>query len=257
VRRFSMSGREIIEGAGPFFYQGSSIGIILIHGGGGGTCADLKPLAEDLHAKGGYTISVPLLPGYGTSPEDLKNTSIQDWYDHLEKEIQALQQTCEKIYMGGHSMGGVLTLITASKHAFNGIFTISAPYDLKGILPKLIPLAKLFRIKYHGVDSNKFKEETGGKWVGYDKIPVNIGNKILLLLKEMKQLLYTIECPALLMQGRFDSEIKKSSMENIFSAIKSQIKKKVWLEQDHPILLCPDHDLIVSEIVAFINDETF
>ena len=246
-----------MEGAGPFFYKGSKIGIIMIHGGGGGTCADLKPLAEDLHEKGGYTISVPLLPGYGTSPEDLMNTSIQDWYDHLEKEMQTFQQKCEKIYMGGHSMGGVLALISASKHDFNGIFTISAPYDLKGILPKLIPLAKLFRIKYHGVESDKLREETGGKWVGYDKIPVNIGKKMLKMLKEMKKLLRAIKSPALLMQGRFDSVIKKSSMENIYNAIKTQKKKKVWLEQDHPILLCFEHDRIVSEIIAFIDDETF
>ena len=246
-----------MEGAGPFFYEGSKIGIIMIHGGGGGTCADLKPLAGDLHEKGGYTISVPLLPGYGTSPEDLKNTQMKEWHDHLEKEVQTLQQKCKKIYMGGHSMGGALTLISASKYVFEGIFTISAPYDLKGILPKLIPLAKLFRIKYHGVESVKFREETGGKWVGYDKIPVNIGNKIFAMLKEMKQLLHAIECPVLLMQGRFDAVIKKSSMENIFDAIKSIKKRKVWLEQDHPILLCPDHDRIVSEIIAFISNGAF
>ena len=41
-----MTKREIMEGAGPFFYEGSEIGIIMIHGGGGGTCADLKPLAR-------------------------------------------------------------------------------------------------------------------------------------------------------------------------------------------------------------------
>ena len=251
-----MQNAEIMEGAGPFFYEGSEIGLIMIHGGGGGTCADLKPLAEDLHEKGGYTISVPLLPGYGTSPEDLKSTSIQDWYDHLEKEVQALQKKCKKIFMGGHSMGGVLTLIFSTKFSFDGIFTISAPYALKGILPKLIPLARLFRVKYHGVDFEKLKEETGGKWIGYEKIPVNIGNKMVKMLKEMKQLLPAIKCPALLMQGRFDSMITKSSMENIYNAIQSQKKRKVELEMDHPILLCPEHDRIVSEILAFITDET-
>ena len=252
-----MPNTEIMEGAGPFFYEGSKIGIIMIHGGGGGTCADLKPLAEDLHEKGGYTISVPLLPGYGTTPEDLMNTSIQEWYDHLNKEVQALQKKCEKIYMGGHSMGGVLTLILASNYSFDGIFTISAPYGLKGILPKLIPLAKVFRVRYHGVEFEKLKEETGGKWIGYEKIPVNIGNKMLTMLKKMKKLLPAITCPALLMQGRFDSVIAKSSMESISNGMKSQKKKIVWLEQDHPILMCPDHDRIVSEILAFVTEGAF
>ena len=245
-----------MEGAGPFLYEGNEVGIIIIHGGGGGTCADLKPLAEDLHQNGGYTVSVPLLPGYGTSPEDLKNTKINEWYEHIDNEIKVLNKKCKKIIMGGHSMGGVLTLISATKNDFNAIFTIAAPYALNGILPKLIPLAKLFRIKYHKVDSDTLREETGGKWIGYDKIPVNIGNKILILLKEMKKRLSMVECPTLLFQGRFDAEIKKSSMEKISSTIKSRRKKSVWLDQGHPILLCNDHDKIVSEIIAFINDET-
>ena len=40
---------DIIPGAGPFYFEGNNVGILLIHGGGGGTCADLKPLAEELH----------------------------------------------------------------------------------------------------------------------------------------------------------------------------------------------------------------
>lgn len=244
----------IMPGAGPFYFEGSKIGILMIHGGGGGTCADLKPLAEDLHKKGGYTVKVPLLPGYGSSPEDLKNTQIDEWKSALEQEVKTLMNICDKIIVGGHSMGGVLTLILASYYYFDGIFTISAPIGARSFLIHLVPLFKIF-VKYHKNPSEQFRKDTNGKWVGYDKIPVNIGIKAKKLMKEMKQSLIKINCPTLLFQGRLDSDIKKNSMDYIFSTISSKNKKKIWLEHNaHPILCSPDHNQIVSELFNFINE---
>ena len=116
---------KIMDGAGPFFFEGNKIGVIIIHGGGGGTCADLKPLAEDLYRKGGYTISLPLLPGFGTKPEDLKEITIEEWKSTIDKELSKLMNKCDRIIVGGHSMGGLLTLIWAAHYSFNAIFTIS------------------------------------------------------------------------------------------------------------------------------------
>ncbi|MFX0104136.1 MAG: alpha/beta hydrolase [Candidatus Hodarchaeota archaeon] len=244
----------IMPGAGPFYFEGSKIGILMIHGGGGGTCADLKPLAEDLHKKGGYTVKVPLLPGYGSSPEDLKNTQIDEWKSALEQEVRTLMNTCDKIIVGGHSMGGVLTLILASNYYFDGIFTISAPIGARSFLIHIVPLFKIF-VKYHKIPSEQFRKDTHGKWVGYDKIPVNIGIKAKKLMKEMKYSLIEINCPILLFQGRLDSDIKKESMDYIFRNISSKNKRKIWLEHnDHPILDSPDHNQIVSELLNFIKE---
>ena len=93
-----------LSGAGPFYFNGNDIGILIIHGGGGGTCADLKPLGEDLQKKG-YTVHIPLLPGFGTSPDDLRITPLSAWKRALEREITLIREKCEKIIVGGHSMG--------------------------------------------------------------------------------------------------------------------------------------------------------
>ncbi len=108
--------KNTMPGAGPFYFGGNKTGILLIHGGGGGTCADLKPLAEYLHEEGGYTVHVPLLPGYGTSPEDLEKTPVSAWKEAVESEFKALKKKCDKVIVGGHSLGGVLTIIFASKN---------------------------------------------------------------------------------------------------------------------------------------------
>ena len=243
-----------LPGAGPFHFDGNDIGIIIIHGGGGGTCADLKPLGKDLHKKQGYTVHIPLLPGFGTSPEDLRNTHLSAWIRALEKEIILIREKCERIIVGGHSMGGVLSLILASNINIDGVFTISAPIGIRGFAPKLVPLLKIF-IKYYPITSKKLKQETNGKWVGYDKIPLNIVGKFNKLMKEMKKALGAITCPALFFQGRLDSQIKKGSMDFIYEIVNSKVKKKIWLDHnEHSILCSPDHDEIVSTIINFIDE---
>ena len=243
-----------LSGAGPFCFNGNDIGVIIIHGGGGGTCADLKPLGEDLHKKKGYTVHIPLLPGFGTSPEDLRFTPLSAWKEALEKEIMIIREKCEKIIVGGHSMGGVFSLILASNNNIDGVFTISAPIGLRGFAPKLVPLLNIF-VKYYPIPSETFKQETNGKWVGYDKIPLNIIGKFNRLMKEMKKAIRAINCPALFFQGRLDSVIKKNSMDFIYELVNSKVKKKIWLDHnDHPILCSPDHDEIVSALINFIDE---
>lgn len=243
-----------MPGAGPFYYEGNKIGILLIHGGGGGTCADLKPLAEDLHMKGDYTISLPLLPGYGTTPEDLKNIHINDWKTFLIQDLSKLKDKCDIVVLGGHSMGGALTLILAANYSPDAIFTISAPIGIQSYLFYLVPIFKIF-VKYFTINSEQFIKDTNGKWVGYDKMPLNVATKMKKLMKEVKKSLSNIKCPALILQGSLDSDIKRNSMDYIFKNIESKIKRKVWLKNNaHPILDSRDHDQIVLELVKFINE---
>ncbi len=73
-------------------------------------------------------------------------------------------------------------------------------------------------------------------------------------MDEMKRSLYNMQCPAILLRGCFDSEIKKDSIDYIAEKIGSRIKRKIWLKySDHPILNSPDHKQIVSELINFID----
>jgi carboxylesterase len=226
----------------------------MIPGGGGGTCADLKPLADDLYKENKFTIHIPLLPGFGTKPEDLRRASIDMWKNALKKEYNVLKEKCTVIIVGGHSMGGILSLLLAHQYEVSGIFLISTPIGIRGVGAKLVPIVKLF-IRYHKIPSETFREETNGKWVGYDKIPLNVVKKYKLLLKEMISILAEIKNPIVLFQGRKDTQIQKKSMDEIYKRVNSVKRKKVWLENNqHPILGCPDHSQIVKELNEFIHE---
>jgi carboxylesterase len=242
-----------LKGAGPFYFEGKTIGVLMLHGGGGGTAVDLKPLAKDIHNQLNCTVSVPLLPGYGTNPAELRTTAINQWHEFVRDEILKLKGNHSYIFIGGHSMGGLLSLIHAKEKNVLACFSISTPTGVRGFAVKLVPLLKPF-LKYHSIKSEELRKETNGQWVGYDEVPINIITKVKVLIEDMKRSLPQVKCPVILFQGKKDSQIAKNSMEFIYEHLKSNFKKKIWLERnDHPILGCPDHDVIVKEISTFIK----
>jgi len=62
-----------MPGAEPFFHSGGSTGVLLCHGftGSPGT---LRPWADYL-AEAGLTVSLPRLPGHGTTWQEMARTS--------------------------------------------------------------------------------------------------------------------------------------------------------------------------------------
>ena len=106
---------KVLPGAEPFYLKGSDTGVMLIHGGGGGTTADMRELGQFIHQETGYTVLAPLLPGYGTTKEDLAETTYEDWINAVKQNFLELKSEVKKIFVVGHSMGGVLTLILGSE----------------------------------------------------------------------------------------------------------------------------------------------
>ena len=102
-----------LEG-GPFFWEAGPVGVFLSHGFTA-TCAEARPLAKRLHADG-FSVAGPLLPGHGSVPQDLNRVCWQDWARAGEETYQQLKMRCERVFVGGESMGAVLALYLASQH---------------------------------------------------------------------------------------------------------------------------------------------
>ena len=73
---------EVLPGAEPFSRAGGAVGVLLCHGFTGSP-QSLRPWAEYL-ADQGLAVSVPLLPGHGTSWQDMARTTSADWYAEAE-----------------------------------------------------------------------------------------------------------------------------------------------------------------------------
>ena len=227
-----------LPGAEPLYIEGDSRGCLLLHGGGGGTAWDLKEFAQLLHERTGMTIWLPLLTGFGTEPEDLLGVTLDDWLHDAESGVDKLLRTCERVFVVGHSAGGVLALLTASKRKeIKGVVTWSAPYNIKMRLLSVlalvskIPLLRRAIPKMHESIPPKWLKEQG--WVGYDQIPTSIGLVMLEGLKRLKNSLNRVRCPALIIQGTEDDNVTRDSAEKILREITSEKKEMVLIEGAH------------------------
>ena len=104
----------ILTGAEPFNHDGSDVGVLLCHGFTG-TPQSMRPWGEYL-AERGFTVRVPLLPGHGTTWQEMNNTRWEDWYSCVDTAFRELHETCQRVVVGGLSMGASLALQLAQEH---------------------------------------------------------------------------------------------------------------------------------------------
>ena len=97
-----------------FFLEGGETGVLLIHGYTGSP-TEMRWIGDYLHARG-LTVSGPLLPGHGTTPETMNRCRWTDWTSHVEAALADLRARCKRAFVGGLSMDSLLTLYLAAQH---------------------------------------------------------------------------------------------------------------------------------------------
>ena len=73
----------ILPGAEPWSAEGGRDGVLVLHGFTGNP-QSMRGLAESL-AAAGFAVELPLLPGHGTSVDDMLPTRWDDWSSTAEK----------------------------------------------------------------------------------------------------------------------------------------------------------------------------
>jgi carboxylesterase len=251
---------DYLKGAEPLYIEGNTRGCLLLHGAGGGTAWDLKEFAQLLHERTGMTIWLPSLAGFGTRPEDLQDVTLNDWLNDAETGVVRLLETCERAFIVGHSAGGMLALLTASKRSdISGIVTWAAPYNVQTRLLHLLPtvsktpLLKRAIPKTHESTAPEWLKEKG--WVGYDWIPTTIGLVMSEGLKRLKKALPNVICPALIIQGTADGQITRNSAQKILQGIGSQTKEVCLLYEAHHPMMNEDayKDELFTRTIEFLQ----
>ncbi|AFG37546.1 alpha/beta hydrolase [Spirochaeta africana] len=91
------------------FFPGNERAVLLIHGFTG-TPYDMVYLGTQLNSQG-FTVSIPRLPGHGTSFADFRRTGKHFWLRRVVDEYLELERRFEQVYIAGLSMGGLLSII--------------------------------------------------------------------------------------------------------------------------------------------------
>jgi len=224
---------------GAYAADGGRMGVLLIHGFTG-SAAETRPMGEYLAARG-FTVRCPLLPGHGTTAEDLTHIHWQAWAKAAESALDDLQDRCQVVFVGGLSLGALLTLWFGAEHPeIAGLLAMAPAVRVRN---RWLPLSLALRyvLKYWPF-SPPGDQDLGDPdglqriWC-YDQTPLWGAAEVYLLQRRVRRALPRVRQPILIFQGRRDAALAPEAAQVVYDRVASTDKTLVWLEHSGHNLL--------------------
>jgi carboxylesterase len=213
----------------------------------------MRPWGEHLGAAG-FTVSVPRLPGHGTTWQELNRTSWNDWYAEAVRSLDNLRDQCDEIFVGGLSMGGCLALRLAEERPDDvaGVLLVNpsvASLDKRlaalPLLKRVLPAVKALGndIKKPGVDE-----------MAYARTPLKALDSLRGLWKVTRDNLPKVTAPVLVFRSVEDHVVEPLSAEMILQRVSSRdVSERVLDDSYHVATLDNDAESIFVESADFIR----
>lgn len=244
--------------AEPFLSEGDPtsphgrVGVLLSHGFTGSP-ASMKGWGEYL-ARQGYAVSVPRLPGHGTTWQDMNTTTWADWTGEIERAFEALSNQVDTVFVAGLSMGGGLALRLAADHPDRvaGLVLVNPAVatDRKDV--KLLSVLKHVIPSFPGI-TNDIKKP-GIEEHGYTRTPLRAAASMFQGYKALRTDLGRITCPVLIYRSTVDHVVDPSSARIILAGVASTDAREESLENSfHVATLDNDAERIFEGSAAFIE----
>jgi carboxylesterase len=214
----------------PYFFKGGSTAILAVHGYNGYS-KDLFYIGKILN-KQGFTVSIPRLPGHGTNSSDFHETDWQDWLRHISDCYFNLKAEYDTVYLLGFSMGGLLTLLLASRFNIERMALISpAIINLKWTI-KLTPFLKYF-VKKQKREWNDISDDPDRIFLSQEYWQwhyIQMGAELLKLQNFTKKKMPLVSCDTMIIVSEKDEAVPVRAADYIFSRIVSSVKKTIILK---------------------------
>ncbi|MEZ4381892.1 MAG: alpha/beta fold hydrolase [Nannocystaceae bacterium] len=213
-------------------------GVLLIHGFTG-SVAETRPMGEHLAARG-WSVRCPLLPGHGTEPAALHRIHRQAWFDAVEASFAELTRRCDVVFVGGLSLGLLLTLwLGARRREVAGLVAMAPATRLRTRSLPFAPLARRFvRYAPGPVASDLVDPSARARMWSYDVTPLWGVGEIYRIQRLVRRLLPTIRQPLLVLQGRRDRLLRADAGPRLCADIGADDISLRWLERSgHNLLI--------------------
>lgn len=246
----------------PFDFVGDSdghVGVVCIHGFTG-TPYEMRYLGDAL-ARAGVTARGLLLPGHGTSVDDLEQTRWQDWVGAVEREVEDMFRRCRHVAVVGQSLGGLLALhVAAHRTDLACAVTLAAPLWLGRVVNRVAhwltgPLASRVRRLPKLGGSDVRDPAVRAENPGYDAIPTRALGELLAFMRVVEGVLPAVAPPVLVLHGRRDHTAPVACAARIAELTRAR-RVRILPRSFHLIASDVERDIVAGEVIGFIHSTT-
>jgi carboxylesterase len=212
----------------------------------------MRGLAQAL-ADAGFATELPLLPGHGTSLDDMLPTTWADWSAAVDAAYLDLAGRCRHVVVAGLSMGGTLAVwLTVHHPEIAGLIAINA-----AVLPQpevaefLTPMLEAGKQTFDAISNDVAKE--GVVELAYDATPLAALASLGAAIDELQPQLGSITCPTLVMSSPEDHVVPPPSSDHLAASVSGPVERVTLARSFHVATLDNDAPLIEREAVAFAH----
>jgi carboxylesterase len=238
--------------ADPDRTGGRKIGVLLSHGFTGSPFA-MMPWARSLHEQG-YAVSVPRLPGHGTTWQEMNKTRWDDWYGEIQRALDNLCVENDVVFAAGLSMGGALVLQAAIDRGSDvaGLMLVNPAVSTERKDVIALPVLK-YLVRTFPAIGNDIKKP-GVQEHSYDKTPLKAAHSMFRGMRQLRAQLGRVTCPVLLFTSREDHVVDGSTARHLRRSLGTPRLVEISLEDSYHVATL-DHDaaLIERESARFIE----
>jgi carboxylesterase len=245
----------IIPGAEPWSStDGGPHGVLVLHGFTGSP-QSMRPLAEAF-ARAGFLVELPLLPGHGTSVEDMIETGWADWSATAEKAYVELAARADQVVIAGLSMGGALTGWLGGRHPeVAGLVFVNAlatePPGVRELVQSMIDAGETVM---DAIGSDIARPDVSE--ASYDATPLRPLLSMIDAADELAGAYAAITCPVLVCTSPQDHVVPVGDSDYIAEHVQGPVERLTLERSYHVATLDYDAALIESEAVAFAQRVT-
>lgn len=211
----------------------------------------MRGLAEAF-AAAGYAVELPLLPGHGTTVDDMATTSVDDWSAAVERAYEGLAARSDRVVVAGLSMGATLAAWLTVRHpeiaglvVINGAFAPPEP-SVREALEQVVAQG-ITRIPGPGNDV----AEPGQTELAYaDMDPAQLLS-LLERLDELQLELPQIRCPSLVITSDQDHVVAPVSSDFYAEHVGGPVDRLRLVRSFHVATLDYERADIEATAVAF------
>ena len=231
--------------------------VIFIHGFMGSP-DQFAELSDAVYNIGCTYVSVLLL-GHGASVREFAKFGARDWQRHLQTEIDKIKNDYQKIFIVGHSMGGLLGLNASliRENKISGVMLISTPLKVYLLNGKsfLAKLRLLFFPKSNEIKAMYLKSNSIAKSkLFFYPLAIKPVMEFYKLMKQTKKNLSEVFVPVYMFHSKNDETTSYKSAALLYKGLCNTKRAAFSLDKSwHAFYDVAEREFIRSKLIKFIQ----